>query len=32
MAATALVLAVCCSTLYAGQAKPKAHDNRHKVE
>jgi ketosteroid isomerase-like protein len=32
MIATALVLAACCSILYAGQAKPKKHDNSHEIE
>jgi len=32
MIATALLLAGCCGNLYAGQAKPKMHDNRHEIE
>ena len=32
LAAATLVLAVCASILYAGQPKPKKHDNRHEIE
>ena len=32
LVATALVLAVCASMLYAGQQKPKKVDNRHEIE
>lgn len=30
--AVALVTAACAVTLYAGQSKPKKHDNRHQIE
>jgi ketosteroid isomerase-like protein len=31
-AAAVLGMAVCINILYAGQAKPKKHDNRHEIE
>jgi len=30
--AFALALAFCCNIVYAGQPKPKKHDNRHEIE
>jgi len=32
LAALAILLAVCSNILYAGQPKPKKHENRHEIE